>query len=444
MDIQIEDVRCFSGRHSIPLRPITIIVGENSTGKSTFLAILAALSNLYNNPLHPLFGDSPYDLGSYDSICSFDFEAGQPKNQFGIGLNNEVKVGEKLTQVKAMAFYGGSYGQAVLRKLEIATGDNEMVLEISGNQVTTRVGFIKSGEAQRTTMSYTGQLSKGYAPLFAVAIGAITNSLDKLEKPKGKDESPKKMMFSIDSMVESIAGLQAAFGSVHSLAPIRTKPSRTYDRFDDEFRPEGEHVPATLRHVFLDANMAESRTRLMTAITEFGKDSGLYEDVEPVALNEKRMDSPFQVMIKLGDQKFNLVDVGYGVSQSLPIVVQAALEGSGGMVLLQQPEVHLHPRAQAALGSFFVKVARESNVQFVIETHSDYLVDRVRQEIAKNTLAPEKVAILFFEKRGDRVEVHNIELDKLGNVVKAPASYRAFFLEEEINLLSRGNVSCVS
>src|SRR5881396_1662040 len=76
--------------------------------------------------------------------------------------------------------------------------------------------------------------------------------------------------------------------------------------------------------------------------------------------------------------RFNLVDVGYGVSQALPILVDTLQRPAADEVfLLQQPEVHLHPRAQAELGSFFVSQAGKKR-RFVIETHSDYLVDRVR------------------------------------------------------------------
>jgi hypothetical protein len=63
-----------------------------------------------------------------------------------------------------------------------------------------------------------------------------------------------------------------------------------------------------------------------------------------------------------------------------------------------QPEVHLHPRAQAASGSFFVRLAKEERKQFVIETHSDYLVDRIRIDIAEGLISHLDVSVLFFER----------------------------------------------
>ena len=101
------------------------------------------------------------------------------------------------------------------------------------------------------------------------------------------------------------------------------------------------------------------------------------------------------------------------------------------MFLLQQPEVHLHPRAQAALGSLFCSVAGPDR-QLVVETHSDYIIDRVRMDVRDGTtdLKPEDVSILYFERGESDVKIHSIRLDELGNVLNAPDSYGAFFMEE--------------
>ena len=146
---------------------------------------------------------------------------------------------------------------------------------------------------------------------------------------------------------------------------------------------------------------------------------------------------PFQLRIKANGPDANLVDVGYGVSQSLPIVVDSVLSPKEQILVVQQPEVHLHPKAQAALGSFFVEQVKEKK-NFVIETHSDYLLDRIRMEVAKKNIKPEDVQIVYLERQGLDVKVHSLSLDDLGNITNAPPGYRAFFLEEEMRLLSRG------
>ena len=99
--------------------------------------------------------------------------------------------------------------------------------------------------------------------------------------------------------------------------------------------------------------------------------------------------------------------------------------------LLQQPEVHLHPSAQASLGNLFCDISG-ANRQLVVETHSDYILDRVRMIIRdkESSLKPEDVSILYFEPGDLDVKIHSIRLDEYGNVLDAPIGYRKFFMEE--------------
>jgi predicted ATPase len=127
--------------------------------------------------------------------------------------------------------------------------------------------------------------------------------------------------------------------------------------------------------------------------------------------------------------------VGYGVSQVLPIIVDAIREPPESTFLLQQPEVHLHPRAQAELGSFLATLAKQQQKRFIIETHSDYMIDRIRMDIRDGKhLKPGEAAILYFERTGP-AQIHTMEIDEFGNLVGVPPGYRQFFLEEERRLL---------
>ena len=101
------------------------------------------------------------------------------------------------------------------------------------------------------------------------------------------------------------------------------------------------------------------------------------------------------------------------------------------LFLLQQPEVHLHPSAQAALGGLFCQIASRER-QIIVETHSDHLIDRVRMDVRDgvSALKPEDVSILFFERNDLDVHIHSLGIDGEGNVLNAPDSYRRFFMEE--------------
>jgi len=174
---------------------------------------------------------------------------------------------------------------------------------------------------------------------------------------------------------------------------------------------------------------------LKDMLEDFGRKAGLFDEISVRSLGKKGSD-PFQLRIRKygskskGPQR-NLIDVGYGVSQALPVVTELLRDDAPPMFLLQQPEVHLHPSAQAALGSLFCRIAGPKR-QLVVETHSDHLLDRVRMDVRDGAAAlkPADVSILYFERGDLDVRIHSLRLDEQGNVLDTPPSYRGFFMEE--------------
>ena len=216
-------------------------------------------------------------------------------------------------------------------------------------------------------------------------------------------------------------------------APIRSQPKRTYDPIQQTRDPEGEYIPSYLAG--MSRRDKGGWEGLREELEYFGGMSGLFDEISINSLG-RTAGAPFQVHIRtfgrqLKGPRRNLVDVGYGVSQALPLLTELLRWDSPPMFLLQQPEVHLHPRAQAELGSLFCFIA-EPHRQLVVETHSDYIVNRVRMDVrdGRSQLKAEDVSILYFERTDLDVKIHSIRLDEIGNVLDAPASYGDFFMEE--------------
>ena len=228
------------------------------------------------------------------------------------------------------------------------------------------------------------------------------------------------------------------------VAPLRSKPKRTYDPVRETASPEGGHIPMLMMR--LDRTDKRHWDSLHDDLVEFGRSSGLFSDIK-VKRHGKQMSDPFQLQVKVrSGPHANIMDVGYGISQSLPILVDL-MAGEGPAhrgvprragkrtFLLQQPEVHLHPRGQAQLASLFIEAFRKRQYRFLIETHSDYILDRIRISVRRGLLKPDDVSILYFEPNGNAVNIHSMGLDAHGNVEGAPAGYRDFFLKETDQLL---------
>lgn len=117
------------------------------------------------------------------------------------------------------------------------------------------------------------------------------------------------------------------------------------------------------------------------------------------------------------------VHVGFGLTQVLPIVVAALSSKSGDLLLIENPEVHLHPSGQAKMGEFLAQVA-QAGVQVLVESHSDHVLSGIRRSVKAKQLSAEKVAIHFFRPRAEgQTQVISPQIDGAGNIDNWPEGF---------------------
>lgn len=444
--VYFKDVRCFRGDHEAPLAPLTLIVGENSTGKSTVLALTRIAWDLVYGVTEPNFNEDPFSLGAYDDIAHYHGGRGKRARSFSVGVrlasSRPSKRAALAEPLQVSAVFESSAGQPDLTKLTAAQGGVSVsaAKTDAGLQVefSTASGTVKVAPKHRF-LSATLNLRN----LFFVLEPLLYRELHTRQRDlfEGLPEDVSEFV----PLLQRLSGIGYSSGTRRpdhwsrplATAPIRSRPKRTYDPLQEARSPEGDHVPMFLAR--LASTTPEAWTALESRLAKYGKEAGLFEDVV-VRRFGKSDSAPFQLRVRLsGQQKeVNIVDVGYGVSQVLPILVEALAEQSPAMFLLQQPEVHLHPRAQAELGSFFATLVRERHHRFVIETHSDYIVDRVRMAVRDRVIPKHAVSLLFLTSGGGSTDVQTMALDDDGNIEAAPPNYRDFFLKEELRLLTSG------
>lgn len=419
----LENVRCFSGPHHIKIKPLTLLIGENSAGKSTLLATLATMSDPLGFPMQPKFNEPPYNLGSYDTIATYKGGKFGRAKSFSLGYK-DIDNPKGFREITAT--YKNLHGQVQISNI-VAKGDL--------GQVTLT---IDDSDAKKGTLSYViGKNKEKSLPVSFTGIRDIipVNNLQfLLYTIFSSNKNPTSSEYS--SIVQIISGILESMPSTYSIAPVRTKPKRTYDQAIEGFNPEGDDIPFLLARLLNEHGNIKQKNKLLLALQNYGEESGLFKSISVKQLG-KQISDPFQVLVQVAGKHANLLDVGYGISQTLPVIIHSVLLAKEHLLLLQQPEVHLHPKAQAALGSFFVDLVIDGQKKFVIETHSDYIVDRVRQAVAKNKIKQSEVGLIFFERNGLDTIIHPLDLDNSGNIINAPPCYREFFLQEELNLLSR-------
>jgi hypothetical protein len=441
VDLIIENVRCFTGEHVAPLAPVTLLVGENSSGKSTLLAMArVAWDSLSKWDLID-FNEEPFRLGAFDDIVTTTHAA--RCNTFTVGFKFPPRsIGTKagstrLAQpIEIRTVYSGKDAQPSLVEWSIRSGDYAIrhIVPTSSDEKEP-VLYIDSPSAKLSLTPRDLPMAPSVMAIarnwhyFRMRMKSDTPGL--FGKQLGKSPEPKDLDV-LDLLLSSV-DFVLHLGRPFAVAPIRTEPERTYDPLTDKPTPQGKHVPMMLAKLMATRPNDPKFKALLTSLHSFGAAAGLFQSLDIKRMGGTEANLPFQLRIGIGDSPhFNLIDVGYGVSQVLPILVDA-ITNNGKMVLLQQPEVHLHPMAQAELGSFLGKLAAEHrSAPIIIETHSDYLLDRICMDIRdKKGIQAQDVIILYLSRTDTGVKIASIAIDDNGNLIDPPANYRAFFLAEE-------------
>jgi predicted ATPase len=124
------------------------------------------------------------------------------------------------------------------------------------------------------------------------------------------------------------------------------------------------------------------------------------------------------------DKELDLTSVGFGTSQILPIVVQGLLTPPGGLFIVEQPEVHMHPKVQSQLAHFFFALSK-IGVQCIAETHSEYIVNQLRLLIAQGNEVLRQQTRIYFAKRTQEsgTEFEEIQVDRGGRILNWPEDF---------------------
>lgn len=396
-------------------------VGENSSGKTSLLSLIYILADMnfwFNTQFSSELAE--IDLGSIDELTDND-------RPITIGLYLKATKNNKSSGYVARfkkrnnAFY--------LNDLFVAHNKTEVKLIFDQNW-KYQVGdlLIKDElEIVKTWIRDIDQQPKNLVPLEQTPHKDSQNLSDilfpvLLSLRKQNRDLPDLFPFMLDVNVDWIS-------------PIRSKPKRIYEYRKSRRSSEGSHIPVVLNDL-LSQNPTKALTKtnpVLASIDAFGKLGSMWEKIR-VKKYGKAQNAPFEIDVQVSKKKRKISNVGYGVAQVLPIVTEIA-RNNGYFFLVQQPEVHLHPKAQAQLGSFFFEQSTKAKVSFVIETHSDYIIDRFRRLIAKNEADCKNVKIFFFEKKNSENTVTEIAVNAQGQYVNPPSSYRNFFVEESLDNL---------
>lgn len=404
----------------IDLVDVNFFVGENSTGKTSILKLINVLSSR-EFWLNADFNTGEVELGYFDEILN----KGSDEKTFIIAMEKPINDKEVKTSKWLLFEFGEEFNVPMINKIKTRVNNLDVLIKVTKKQVSYS---LKSAEDMHfenwvSDFIFPTKYKKIELPVSQLPFTIITNIVEN-EVNKVTIDKSKGFNFT-------------AFPLYHSytwLAPIRAKARRIYESYKINFSPEGEHIPSLLRNLFSEKSSKKSE-RIKKILEDFGKESNLFDEIKIEEFGKKNS-SPFEIDILYNNIPIKLPNVGYGVSQILPIIVEV-LASSNDCISIQQPEVHLHPKAQAAFGSFLFRSYHASPNKFLIETHSDFTINRFRYEMMKSeaTVKPNS-QVLFFERLENGLKISRIKIEQNGEYGgEIPHSYRSFFIDEELKNL---------
>jgi hypothetical protein len=363
--------------------PVTVLAGANSAGKSSLMQPLLLLKQTL---------DAPYDPG--------------PLRLDGPNV--------KLTSVEQMLSHRPGKARAKDFEIEIAAANASCIrlrFERASKGIELAEMWNKEPEVEPQ------RIALGMEP---EEIGAIMpEHLIKLAEELGKDETKydwsvvrdrcffafelaetesKRRVRLYGETITPAAPLIPLISEIIHLPGLRGNPERTYKRTHatDSFPGTFENYVASVI-----AHWEESRDSRLEQLGDDLTSLGLTWKVATSPLNDTQVElrvGRMPAAVRGGaNDLVNIADVGFGMSQTLPVVVGLLVAEPGALVYLEQPEIHLHPRAQGALAKVIANAASRG-VQVVVETHSSILVRSIQILVARNALPPNDVALYWFQR----------------------------------------------
>lgn len=408
----LKHFKSWRDRIDVDLAPVTMLLGTNSSGKSSLLQALLLLKQTAASPdrtIHlNLGGDEVNDFfnfGHFDDVLT----QGASPRQFEVGFAFSrsswppTKNGHGQERVLAGEFFA-SYGMTSTGAATI----QEMTF--SGGEKTYRAVRREKG-AYSVFLGEESQprgKSRAYAPERSIALPAEAIQMLSVDGAAAEDIS-----LSIRRELEGIS----------YLGPLRRKPERDYmwnKTRPGEMGVDGGNVINALLASALIRSKEDGDERLLDEVSSWLKRMGVAERLEVRQLGHS---TRYEIVVHKDGIAANLRDVGIGVSQVLPVLTLAYFAPRGSTVLLEEPEIHLHPLAQSVLAELFVEVSKKRQIQFIVETHSEHLFRRLQTLVAKATVPTKDCRLYFVERNGANAVLQQLELDKYGRVKQWPTHF---------------------
>lgn len=432
--LRIQNFKGWKDTGTIRLAPISLFFGANSSGKSSIGQFLMMLKQTVESPdrkavFYPGGKNSAVQLGSYQEMVFHRDPENKIAFDYRWSLTEDLKFKDPLS---GQIFSGDELDFSAEVELSDSTKNLLQVAEFKYRLLNKDTQSLSIDLSRKSDKREYAASAEQYS----------------LVRKKMRAWAPKDVVRFYGFPDEVVAYYQNAdfvqdlnlaheklFNSIFYLGPLRTKAERLYTW--GGITPEsvgfaGENTVAAIlaaRDRKISLGYRKQVKPLEEIIALKLKEMSLIEDFRVNPISEQRQEYEVKVRTKGSKDWVDLPDVGFGISQVLPVLVQCFYAPAGSIILMEQPEIHLHPNAQSALADVMIDVinSRENgadrNIQIVIETHSEHFLRRLQRRIAEDSVPQEKVSAYFANIAKTPATLESLQIDIFGNIQNWPKDF---------------------
>lgn len=433
--LRIQNFKGWKDTSTINMAPISLFFGANSSGKSSIGQFLMMLKQTAESPdrkavFYPGGKNSAVQLGSYQEMV------------FHRNPQNKICFKYEWTLPSPTKFRDPIFSQAYIY-----------------DQVgfAAEVGLKNKDQHTLVVDKFQYQLKENDSKCLSIGMERKSDSKSEykvdstgflLERNKDRTWNPGAPVRFYGFPDEVVAYHQNAdfvqdlnlqheklFRSICYLGPLRNKAERLYSWTGME--PEsvgysGENTVATIlaaRNRKISLGYKKTAKPFEQIIAMKLKEMSLIEGFKVNPISEQRQEYEVKIRTKGSKDWVDLPDVGFGVSQVLPVLVQCFYAPANSIIIMEQPEIHLHPNAQSALADVMIDVinSRENsldrNIQLIIETHSEHFLRRLQRRIAEDVVSQEKVSAYFANVSRTPARLEPLQIDMFGSILNWPENF---------------------
>ena len=417
-ELSARNFKSWENTGKLQIAPLTGFFGANSSGKTSIFQTLLMLKQTAERPPE---WDGAIDFGDERSVvnlCSFNEVIQQHKS----GLSLDISVSWKLPD-KLIIGGRGVAGQALPR-----TPRSSNRLEIGALSFSTT---IVSAGADSVVVDGFGYISDEY-DFFGIV--RDSDSQYKLICPPnfklqgafsslpfrcygirdGSARVPDTPFLSFERAFKNL------FSRIHHLSPLREPPRHHYIYGGEHPKGVGQYGEQAI------SALLAGRIQLLSVdeqILKWLERLDLIDSYRLQADPDGEKNYEFRLKKYKDGPEVRLTDIGLGVFQILPTLALCYYVPEGSILILEQPEAHLHPKSQADLADVFIDVVKNRNIQIILETHSEHLLRRLQRRIAEEEIPATDTALYFCQVNHGTSEIEQLDMDEYGNITNWPQDF---------------------